>query len=70
MTLQLIWITKIVLLLGLWAKSSGLNVFFYDFLHVFCFIISLCTKYFKYIIGGAFKATIKTMNSVVLITTR
>ena len=38
MVLNLIWITKIVLLPDIWAKSSDLNMFFQSFLHIFCVI--------------------------------
>ena len=36
MVLNLICITKLVLLLGTWAKSSDLNLFLHSFLRIFC----------------------------------
>ena len=44
MVLYLIFITKLVLLLGTWAESSDLNLFLHSFLRIFCLykIIVLC----------------------------
>ena len=49
MILNLIWITKIALLPGIWAKSSDLNMFFQSFLHIFCVInITVHVENFHY----------------------
>ena len=54
MIINLIWITKIVLLPNIWAKSSDLNMFFQSFLHIFCVIKITVQSSFRFLKIGKF----------------